>query len=150
MKQLKITSILLLAIIPLFFSACSEEPTTTTPSASNNKTALISSSPWKMTQFRVSNDNSVTWTDYTILFKACALDDTWSFGTNGTVTLDEGATKCDPADPQTDTFPWSFSDNETKINLDGDLMDIAELSGTTMKLTQVDADLDLFETTFSH
>jgi hypothetical protein len=38
---------------------------------------------------------------------------------------DEGATKCDPMDPQTSTANWSFNANQTKVTIDGDEGDIA-------------------------
>ena len=150
MKKHKILTLLaLLASLSVFFTACSEEPeTVATPAPSKTNTQIITSSPWTLTQIRGSGDNGATWTDVTAFFDACELDNTWSFGTDGKITVDEGPTKCDPQDPQTDTMPWSFANNETKINIDGDLLDIEELSETTLRATIVDG-TDITETTFS-
>ncbi len=49
----------------------------------------------------------------------CSQDDTFVFNTNGTGTADEGATKCDPADPQTVNFGWTLSNNDQNLTLTG-------------------------------
>ena len=46
----------------------------------------------------------------------CVKDNLMIFNTDSTLILDEGATKCDPADPQQeDGGNWMFKENETKI-----------------------------------
>ena len=150
MKKIKILTLLaLIASISVFFPACSDEPDTTiTPAPSKTNTQIISSSPWTLTQVRGSGDNGATWTDVTAFFDPCELDNTWSFGTDGKITIDEGSTKCNPQDPQTETVPWSFANNETKINIDGDLLDISLLDESTLRVTELDG-TDITEITFS-
>lgn len=69
----------------------------------------------------------------------CTKDDFMVFNADGTVTFDEGATKCDPGDPQTDQGTWTYVDNETKISVtaDGetDVMEIVELTDSTLKVS---------------
>jgi hypothetical protein len=70
---------------------------------------------------------------------ACSKDDITIFNADGTMTMDEGATKCDPGDPQTISGTWMYVDNETKLSttVDGEtqVLDIVELSGNTLKVS---------------
>jgi len=53
--------------------------------------------------------------------QTCQKDNTMVFAAAGTGTLDEGPTKCNSADPQTVPFTWSFSSNETILNVSATL-----------------------------
>ncbi|MCG7860401.1 hypothetical protein MD537_25695, partial [Flavihumibacter sediminis] len=44
-------------------------------------------------------------------------DNTLEFKTDGTGISREGATKCDPADPDSENFTWSLKNNETILNI---------------------------------
>lgn len=76
-------------------------------------------------------------TDLFIFEAACSKDDTEKYNTDGTGIFDEGATKCDPADPQTDNFTWSFANGETKLVMDKtDTFNLVQLDGSTLKISQ--------------
>jgi hypothetical protein len=64
----------------------------------------------------------------------CEKDDIYSFLTGGTWKRDEGASKCDPSDPQIVTGNWQLSTNQTTMNIDGDNLEIKFLSNTTLTL----------------
>lgn len=81
-------------------------------------------------------------------FEPCALDNFFRFDTNGSYTADEGATKCDPADPQTDTGTWIWAASETKLVVDGDTSDVLTNSGTILKLGITDPTAGIVEITF--
>jgi hypothetical protein len=49
----------------------------------------------------------------------CDTDGFLLLAANGTGTVDEGPTKCDPGFPQSAPITWSFSTNETVLNLNG-------------------------------
>ena len=51
-----------------------------------------------------------------------------TFRANGTATSAEGATKCNDSDPTSTDFNWSFADNETTLNLSGNVF--AQLNGS--------------------
>lgn len=68
----------------------------------------------------------------------CSKDDNYTFKADGTGTFDEGATKCDPDDPQSEPATWKFIDNETKLVLDGDTSTILELTNNSLKMEYVD------------
>jgi len=70
--------------------------------------------------------------------EACEKDNFYTFLGGGVAKMDEGATKCDASDPQTETGTWALLNNETKLAINGagvtDTADILELNGSTLKL----------------
>ena len=70
------------------------------------------------------------------LFSPCEIDDIFRYETNGTATINDGATKCDPTNPQIETSTWAFYDSETKIIFepgpDADTNDIITNDGTVL------------------
>ncbi|MDA9072125.1 hypothetical protein N9J85_00375 [bacterium] len=85
---------------------------------------------------------------------ACDLDDFERYETNGVYTYDEGATKCDPTNPQTETGTWTFYDSETKLFYDNDtsfIQNIIRNDGTVLILVHSYIDMgDTIETTFTY
>ena len=73
------------------------------------KTELISASAWKFDNAKVSG------VDVSGLLDDCDKDNTATFVSNGSGTVDEGPTKCNSADPQTVSFTWTFENNETTL-----------------------------------
>jgi hypothetical protein len=124
--------IILVAIAAFAFASCKESTDDETP-ASKTKTELITSGSW------VTSDVLINGASIWVLAEACSKDDFMTFKTNGTVITDEGATKCDPADPQTTTANWSFSSDEKKVTIDGDAGDLVTLNETDMVVTMQDS-----------
>lgn len=90
--------------------------------------------------------------------QSCYLDNTMVFHTVGTVIGGEGATKCNPGDPQTTTGTWVFTNNETVLRVNDTIIyNVLINDGTTLKLsaTYIDKtvpaspDTLLFTTTFA-
>ncbi|MBV4357076.1 lipocalin family protein [Pinibacter aurantiacus] len=131
--------------------------------SSKSKTELLTSGSWKQTSIYFTP--AVDWdldghteNEVINLYPPCSKDDLLTFKTNGTAVSDEGASKCDPSDPQViETTNWKFSDNETKIMI-GDpgaeeTAQLLELSSTVLKvkITMVEAGVTYTETlTFGH
>lgn len=124
--------IILIAIAFFAIASCKESTDDETPTA-KTKTELITSGSW------IVSDMLVNGTSFFALMDACSKDDFMTFKTNGTVITDEGATKCDAADPQTSSDNWSFSTDEKKITIDGDLGDLTTLTATDMVVTMMDS-----------
>jgi hypothetical protein len=136
----KILSFVLLGSF-LAFQGCKDDEGSTTPAA-KTKTELLSASPWIMSAGTVSpgmpygEGNLIT--DLFSMSEPCEKDDETIFKADGTGSQNEGATKCDPDDPQEyDTFTWSFNSEETEIMLDGDTASIVTLSETNMVVTTI-------------
>lgn len=110
-----------------------------------SKTELLTSGQWKISAMTLTPgsdwdmDGDID-TDLYSLLDACDKDDYLVFSTNGSVEYNEGATKCDQDDPQSESDSWSFTDNETKINLDGDIYTIDELTSSRFRISLTEDD----------
>lgn len=118
----------LFAVIPaliLGLSSCSKDD----DGNSNPKTKreLLTQSPWK---YKSATVGGVPFSS----FMTCQTDNTYSFNTSGSGVADEGATKCNAADPQSNPFTWSFQNAETEIVLSSPLF---TNGGTTITLVSV-------------
>ena len=125
----KTISLFAVALI-LFIPACKKDK-------AQSKTELLTSRSWKIIAAVSDDDGNGSYeTDDFAFFPPCFKDNFLSFNTNGQVVQDEGLTKCDVADPQTETSTWSFSNNETNITIDADTYDLMELRSSTLKVKQ--------------
>lgn len=124
------------------------------------KTELLMSAPWKLTAqvFHGDYDGDGVVdpvdTDMYADLDACDKDDLTTFKANGVGELNEGATKCDASDPQTQSFSWALKENETILNFEGLDFTIVELSGSTLKVSLTDpfeeGTTDKITVTFTH
>lgn len=127
MKKIIRTACIVMASAAIF-SSCKKDD-------DKSRTELITSGPWRLEKAQ-ERINGGAWDDVTAdNFDACDLDNRFTFSSGGVITLDEGATKCDPADPQTQTGAWNFVNNEEDLNMDGELYDIDELSKNTLAIS---------------
>lgn len=67
-------------------------------------------------------------------FPSCQTDNILSFNNSGSGVADEGATKCNAGDPQTNPFTWSFQNADTEIQLSSALF---TNGGTTITLISI-------------
>ncbi|GAA4322109.1 hypothetical protein [Flaviaesturariibacter amylovorans] len=103
----------------LLFAACKKSSDDDTPAVTN--TTRITATPWiyKSAGFDMDRNGTIDQALPGGTLTPCRLDNQYIFATNGAGTMDEGATKCDPANPQTVAFTWAFANNETEIELGG-------------------------------
>lgn len=123
-------------------SGCKKDSETTpTPS----KTDLLTAKSWKITgDVTVETTNGrATTTDNFTSYPTCEKDNFIKFSTDKKAVFDEGAIKCQGQN-QTETGVWDFNSDQTKLTLGapGSSMvgqfDIAELSATTLKISQTE------------
>jgi triacylglycerol esterase/lipase EstA (alpha/beta hydrolase family) len=119
-------------IILFAFAAMAALSSCTKDDAAADNTALLTTGKWKITAETTAGVNTFT------TKPACEKDNTFAFATDGKVAFDEGATKCDPTDPQTSTGTWAFSGTEKKkviLTESGFAItcDITELTATSLK-----------------
>ena len=108
-----------------------------------NKTSLLTAKKWRVSAQSTTatlNGNTTTVDEFATM-QPCEKDDFTQFKTDKTVVFDQGATKCDPADNQTENGTWDFNSDQTKLNLsDPDFggiaipFDIVTLNATTLTL----------------
>ncbi len=111
-----------------------DDDNTPTP---KTKTELVSQSTW------VFSGAVVGTTDVSPLLQACQKDNTLTFVASGSGTLDEGASKCNMSDPQTNSFSWNFASAETVLHISTVLFSggssdftLVSLSETTLVVSQ--------------
>ncbi len=100
------------------------------------KDLLTAPSCWKTVKTESRSTTTDPWTDDS---EACSTDDCTRFNSDGTASFDEGATKCDPTDPQTSTGSYTLSDDGKSITITQDGFSIPavvdELTSTKLVVT---------------
>lgn len=120
----------LLVALTMAFGACKKDDD------KSNSEKLVDKN-WNLvslTSDPAINFGGVSITDLYAQLDACNKDDLTIFKTGGTVNYDEGATKCDPSDPQTTTGIWLLNSDQTIITIDGDSWTILELNDSQLKV----------------
>ena len=128
-----------------------------------SKTALLTSSNWKLVAQTYHGDYDGDGTtdpvDYDMYadYEACEKDNFMKLNTDGSGTADEGPSKCDDSDPQTESVEWQFKENETILKIQQGFIaldfKILELTSTTLKLEFTDTITgsgDKITETFTH
>jgi hypothetical protein len=84
-------------------------------SPSNTNMDLITLAAWKYdtSGIDLNKDGVVSIGDTTV--PLCEKEYTYLFNKDSTGILTEGTTKCNPSDPQTMNFTWSFTNNQTGL-----------------------------------
>lgn len=128
MKKFITTALLMIILV----TACSKKDKTA------SKSELLTSGTWKLSAAEEDNDGNGTYEiDNYAFFSDCFKDNYFTFQTNGILEMNEGPTKCDPADPQTETGNWQLTQNETHIKVDADEWILEELTNTTLRWKEV-------------
>jgi len=149
MKSKNLLSILVACLFVLSFTACGDDSTDSTPS-NNSQTDLLTASAWIMTAATIDPPIEifgVTFSDLYADMDDCDKDDLLIFNANMTGSNDEGPTKCDPSDPQSEAFNWEWAANETKLTYDSTTFDVTTLSTTELTLKSVIDGADFGDTT---
>jgi hypothetical protein len=144
----KLLPLSLLLVLSLAFNACKKDKD---PTPAPTKTDFLTAKPWKNTGLTVSPRLPADTTGTNFLPEdiftyrqnnggGCRNDDLKKFNKNpATYSLEEGATKCNPADSQVyETGTWVFSSDEntlvlTEAGYPPVNYTIIELSATTLK-----------------
>lgn len=121
--------------VSVAFSACKKKED---PAPAKSKTQLLCAHYWKLTALTVNppiDFNGTQISDLYAQYEECSKDDILKFNEDKTYVYDEGPTKCDPSDPQTQPGTWLFNSTETIITVDGDNQNILTLNETEFKVS---------------
>ena len=99
----KTISALLFTFI-LFFQSCKKNDQTTPDVATS-----LQNKNWKLVALTVSPAINGITDAYNNYLEDCERDNLFTFNINNAFVLNEGATKCDPADPQTQNGTWNYN-----------------------------------------
>ena len=107
----QIASLIVCSLTILFLLPACQKDNNNNPPASKTKTELISQSTWKFSAATVGGADASSY------LQACQKDNIYTFVAAGTGTIDEGPSKCNVSDPQTNPFTWNFLSNETMLHI---------------------------------
>ena len=125
-----------LPIILLVLNACKKNDT-----KAPTKADYLTNGTWVLTDVVSDDDGDGTYETHDFTdFVTCYTDNIYTFHSNGTLEMNEGDTKCEPGDPQTDTANWQLTNSENSMVFGTDTYSIEELSPNTlvMKLSYGD------------
>ncbi|MEI9946823.1 MAG: lipocalin family protein [Chitinophagaceae bacterium] len=101
------------------------------------KTELISTGSWKFSTATVGG------ADVAAFLQTCQKDNIVTLQASGNGSLDEGTSKCNSGDPQTNSFTWNFASNEAILHISTILFSggsndftLVSLSGTQLVASQ--------------
>ena len=124
--------IVLLVALTLMTTGCKKD----TEVKPKTREELLMGKSWKITALTVNPAVNGS-TDVYANTLACINDNRYEFKTGGVLTIDEGPTKCDPADPQTSQGTWSLNADKTQLTMtidsDVTVVTITELTESTLK-----------------
>lgn len=114
------------------------------------KTDMLTGKKWKQVAETETRSDTTGTIDTFAPVVSCDKDDLLVFKTDSKLIFDEGATKCDPNDPQEfEAGTWALTNNESKLTLtilgfpvEGDIVEL-----TTTKLVTRTTDVDQGVTT---
>jgi hypothetical protein len=145
MKNFKMI-LALLAIASVSLSGCKKDD-------DESNTDKLTDKNWKMTALTVDPPLNVGGTMISNVYPqipACQQDDLTIFNDNGTVTFDEGATKCNSSDPQSTQGTWTWNTNETILSItdagNTESYTVTSLSSDVMVATFTDNSTGIVET----
>ncbi len=108
-------------IVIVTLGACSKSDT---GAPAKTKKTLLTQAIWKGVTIEEATSATGPFTMRTI--RPCRLDDYAQFRTDGTLEANEGATKCNPTDPQSTMGTWLFQNNETGLKISSQLGVLAD------------------------
>ncbi len=118
--------LLLLAVAAFSFASCDKDD----DDGKSSDELLTSVTCWSPVKDELYNPATSTWEDQGV--DDCTKDDCTNFKSDKTIAFDEGATKCDPSDPQTSAGTWSLSADGKTLTL---TQDGISFNGTVVELS---------------
>ena len=118
-KNTPIVPLLTALFLLIIWTAChkSNSSNNTDPNAPSARTVLLTKAIWKFdtSGIDITRDGVIDEADNTNTLQPCFKDNTYQFNTDSTGIADNGPLKCNPSDPQTFPFTWSFSNKGDSI-----------------------------------
>jgi len=110
--KIHLKKIILLSAACLVLFACKKEDDEPAPTKKSNSELIIGT--WVATNYEAPPplDTVDIWTG----IPSCIKDNEFTFSSGGNGVIDEGGSKCEPADPQSENFSWEWTNTaETEM-----------------------------------
>ena len=123
------------AAFTLLFSACQKDDDTNTETSGQE---ILTSGQWMVTAATANPPVTIGGIPFSNLYlvaPTCLKDNYYVFKTDGIAELNEGATKCNPTDPQTLSQTWSLSSDEKSITINTTQYTVLELTQTRFRVS---------------
>ncbi|HEU5164056.1 MAG TPA: hypothetical protein VFU29_00880 [Chitinophagaceae bacterium] len=128
------TSTNLLIPFLLLVSGCTKEPA--------SKTDLLTAGKWQITEYTEicycgGTGFGTSSRDIYASYVSCEKDNYYVFYKGGSVEVNEGATKCNPANAQSYLEGWALNSDESRLQFNGKDWKIFQLSKSTFVISTV-------------
>src|SRR5688500_11170001 len=91
----------------------------------STKTKFLTPGTWMVSSVACDEDGDGTYDTYDYAdCLDCFKDNIYTFHSSGTRKMNEGASKCDPGDPQTESSTWQLTNNDSDLNLANDVYSV--------------------------
>ena len=137
----------------ILFAACGKDD----DNGNGTNTEKLTDGQWKVTASTGTFDliGTQQTVDIYALLDACEKDNLAQFKSDGTLVADEGATKCDPSDPQQENGTWQFNTDETRLvvagadySFDAEILELTNSKLRVKYVTNFNGTSTTTETTF--
>ncbi len=144
MRRLVLQSGIVLFSMIFIFTACKKDENDDSSTSTKTVKEYLTAGYWKVTGMTIDpglNFGGTVITDFYSQMPDCQKDDLTKFNSDGSITDDEGATKCNPNDPQTtNDGSWVLSSDNASVtisypNEDPMTVTIITLNDNTLKGT---------------
>lgn len=95
---------------------------------------MLTQTTWKYEKAGFDSDNDGIFDALDPRIAGCERDNTIVFREDGTGSLQEGAIKCKPSDPDSLPFVWSLQDNDSTIYFQDQYYKIRELTDSRLEI----------------
>jgi hypothetical protein len=127
MKKMPLLTLSVLVLICASFSSCKKDK--------KDKNELLTEKTWIVVKQEAKTDPG-DWQDDTNSYDACELDNITRFLADGSYQITEGATKCDPSDPDTyEAGVWTLNSAGTQLTMDGIPFTVERLDNSALIVT---------------
>jgi hypothetical protein len=107
--------LLTIFVLSLILLSCKKDKDDNNESTS--KTTLLTQKTWKPVNVQKRSTTTDPWETNNFSMQACALDNIWTFSTNGSYLQDDGLTSCSSSTGTIDSGTWNFNSDETHMTI---------------------------------
>ncbi len=121
-------SILAFSLLAILFTACEKDKDEEEQPVAVTTASISGTYTLGAVTAKANGSGEVSQDDY---YESCQKDNKITLNANGSAEFIDAGVKCDP--PEDETGSWSLTNNNTKINIDGEEFTIQSFDGKVLK-----------------